>query len=98
MAKRKAVGGRDPREELITLVNALVTHDFGGDYDACFSAYDGDKDKRINWGELTKLLSDAGVGSRWTRRFYVEGVFKELDANKDGFIERSEFSLSFDVR
>jgi hypothetical protein len=78
-------------KELKDKVGGLVKNKFGGDYKKAFDAYDSNKDGAIDAAELGKLLEDAGVGKPWTRPMWVSGIMKEMDKNKDGKIQWSEF-------
>lgn len=84
------------RDELVAKVTALVAREHGGDWRKAFAKYDADKDARISWDELADLLTAAKVGGKWTLRLFVGGVFRELDADADGFISWAEFEAAFD--
>ena len=79
------------KQELTDKVAALVRGRFGGDYGKAFAHYDADGDGRIDRGELTRLLEDAGIGSWLTRGAWASGIVAALDADKDGTISGPEF-------
>jgi len=76
--------------ELTDKVTRLIQDRFGGDYSKAFAHYDSDGDGRIDRGELTRLLEDAGIGNWLTRGAWVAGVVAALDADKDGTISGPE--------
>lgn len=82
-------------QELVGKIQTLMRDKFGG-VDAparrkLFDAYDGDGNGQITGDELTRLLSDAGVGNGLTRGFWVKGVMAKLDADKSSTISYAEF-------
>jgi hypothetical protein len=90
------MASEENRRELEEKVTALVAIRFGGDYRAAFGHYDADGDGAISKAELTTLLTDAGVGSGWTRWAWASGVMAELDTNGDGVIAWAEFEAVFE--
>ncbi len=82
----------EQKNELRDKVGKLVTDQFEGDYHKAFAHYDSDvKDGHITKRELTKLLSDAGVGNWLTRSAWASGIIAEMDTDKDGSISEAEF-------
>jgi hypothetical protein len=82
-------------EELKAKVGALVGNKFGGDYKKAFDHYDTDHDGGITKSELTRLLSDAGVGNSLTRGTWASRIIEKLDKNGDSKIEWDEFESVF---
>ena len=85
----------DHERELKQKVGALVQSRFGGDMKKAFAHYDSDKNGSISKGELTQLLSDAGVGSGLTRGMWASGIIGKLDGDGDGAISWGEFDSVF---
>lgn len=83
------------KEELIAAVTKHVKDSFDGDWKRAFDHYDADDDGGVEWGELSQLLVDSGVGSKWTLKLYLAAVFRELDRNRDGKITWTEFETAF---
>lgn len=81
--------------ELKTKVGALVGKKFSGDYKKAFEHYDANHDGGVDKGELTNLLSDAGVGNGFTRGAWAKAIIAKLDSNGDGAIEWTEFESVF---
>ncbi len=86
------MASEENRRGLGEKVEALVKSQFGGDYRAAFGHYDADRDGSISKDELKALLSDAGVGSGWTRWAWAAWIIEELDANGDSVISWPEFA------
>ncbi|MCE9529599.1 MAG: EF-hand domain-containing protein [Planctomycetes bacterium] len=84
------------KQELREKMAAVVGARFGGDYEAAFRSYDADHDGAIEKDELKSLLSDAGVGSMWTRWAWAAGIIKEMDADTDERITWPEFAAAFE--
>ena len=86
------------KEELEAKVNALCMKRYGDTSPASmkklFMAYDKNGDGAINKKELKELLADADVGNSFTRGMWVDGVVKEIDADKDGFLVWEEYAAS----
>jgi len=86
------------KEELEAKVNALCMKRYGDTSPASmkklFMAYDKNGDGAINKKELKELLADADVGNSFTRGMWVDGVVKEIDADKDGFLVWEEYAKS----
>lgn len=79
-------------EEVINGIQKLVESQYSGDYRKAFDAYDSNKDGTLSSDELTGVLVDADIGSRFSRWLYVRGIIKELDMlNTNGSIEWEEF-------
>ena len=81
--------------ELKDKVGALVSKKFGGDFQTAFAHYDADKDGGVSKAEITKLLSDAGVGNALTRGAWASGILSKLDRDENGSIEWAEFQSVF---
>lgn len=82
---------QDPNvRELVTKITRLVQRSFHGDGQAAFNHYAG-ADGKVNRDELSRLLSDAGIGNMFTRGAWVSGIMERVDASKDGKISWSEF-------
>ena len=97
-ASERAYAEDDHERELKTKVSALVANKFGGDYKKAFAHYDTDGDGAISKGELSDLLSDAGVGSGLTRGIWASKIIEKLDTSADKKIEWSEFEAVFTAR
>lgn len=83
---------QEQKNEIRDKVSRLVRDQFGGDYHKAFDHYDSDvKDGKISGPELSKMLSDAGIGNWLTRSTWAAGIIAELDTNKDGSISEAEF-------
>jgi hypothetical protein len=91
----QAVEEDDNVKELKAKVGALVTSKYGGDYKTAFDHYDADKDAGIKKDEIIKLLEDAGVGNRFTRGAWANGILKKLDKGQDGKVQWDEFQAVF---
>jgi hypothetical protein len=85
----------DREKELKQKVGALVQKRFGGDFKQAFEHYDADKDGGVSKAEISKLLSDAGVGNGLTRGAWASGILKKLDRDENGAIEWVEFESVF---
>ena len=83
------------RQEIDDKVTALVKTRFGGDYRAAFAHYDADGNGTIDKDELKALLSDAGIGSGFTRWAWAKGIMGEVDTSGDGGISWAEFETVF---
>lgn len=77
--------------ELTTKVQRLVERRFQGDGRAAFDHYAG-ADGQVNRDELSRLLSDAGVGNFITRGAWVSGIMERVDGNGNGKISWGEFN------
>ncbi|MFO0728811.1 MAG: EF-hand domain-containing protein [Myxococcota bacterium] len=73
----------DHERELVTKIGALVQRDFGGDNRAAFNHYAG-SDHQVSRDELSRLLSDAGIGNFLTRGSWVSGIMDRLDGPPNG--------------
>jgi hypothetical protein len=87
---------QDPRtQELVGKVGRLVSRSFQGDTRAAFNHYAG-SDGQVDRLELSRLLEDAGIGSGFTRAFWVDGIMERVDqaptGNGNGKISWPEFS------
>jgi len=91
------VASDENKQELRNQLTALVAERFAGDSRAAFAHYDSNHDGLISKDELKVLLSEAGVGSRWTRWAWAAGIVEELDENGDGLISWTEFAAVFEV-
>jgi hypothetical protein len=79
----------DPREqEVIDKIMALGQSQYNGDARAMFMHYA--PDGLANRDAVMQLFTDAGVGFRFTRWLYVQGVFAALDKDHDGLISEAE--------
>lgn len=93
---RLAQQSEDPNvRELTTKIARLVDRDYSGDTRAAFNHYAGG-DGLVSSSELSRLLSDAGVGNFLTRGAWVSGIMERLDqspnGNGDGKISWGEFN------
>jgi Ca2+-binding EF-hand superfamily protein len=84
----------DARTEVIEKVTRLVAVRFDGDWRDAFDEYDHNGDGKINGEELTKMLAEAGVGSRLTRSMWVRGVIESMDGDLDQCISWDEFQAA----
>lgn len=84
----------DRREEAIAKVTALVDARYGGSWEAAWLIYDRDGDDRITRPELIELLSDAGIGSVFTRGSWASGIIDAIDRNGDKVISLAEFKAA----
>jgi Ca2+-binding EF-hand superfamily protein len=82
----------EQRRELIDKVARLVADRFGNDHHKAFGHYDRDGDEAISRDELLELLADAGVGNRFTRGWWADGILAELDVSKDGKVGLAELA------
>ena len=78
------------KQQLKEKITRLVDDRFNGDLDKAFRHYDGDGDGKINPGELTELLKDAGIGNWLTRGQWVKAIVDALDVDRDGAISKEE--------
>lgn len=87
-------------KELKTKVKSLVNREFQGSYRDAFDHYDALdlKNNKIDRKSLRHLLKDAKVGKPWTRGGWVEGVFLQLDSNRDSQISGDELMKFFDSK
>lgn len=83
----------DPREqELIDKVTALCRDRFSSDWLLMFTNYsESGFGERIALPGVVSLLTDAGVGSRWTRSAWGRALIGKLDTNEDARISWGEF-------
>jgi Ca2+-binding EF-hand superfamily protein len=91
------MANEEKKQEIDEKVTALVKTRFGGDYRAAFAHYDADGNGVISKDELKALLSDAGIGSSWTRWAWAKGIMGEVDTSGDGSISWEEFAAVFEV-
>jgi Ca2+-binding EF-hand superfamily protein len=91
------MANEEKRREIDEKVTALVKSRFGGDYRAAFARYDADGNGVITKDELKTLLSDAGIGSVWTRWAWAKGIMGEVDTGGDGGISWDEFAAVFEA-
>ena len=89
------MANEEKRQEIDEKVTALVKTRFGGDYRAAFAHYDTDGNGTIDKDELKALLSDAGIGSGFTRWARAKGIMGAVDTNADGGISWAEFEAVF---
>jgi Ca2+-binding EF-hand superfamily protein len=89
------MANEEQKQEIGDKVKALVRARFGGDYRAAFGHYDADGNGVISKDELKALLSDAGIGSGWTRWAWAGGIMGEVDTSKDGNVSWDEFAAVF---
>jgi len=59
-----------------------------------FMSYDADGDGKISKPELKEMLSDAGIGNWVTRGYWVDGIFDELDSDRDGKLTWEEYLVA----
>ena len=85
------------QREVDEKVTALVKSRFGGDYRAAFAHYDTDGNGVISKDELKALLSDAGIGSGWTRWAWAGGIMDVVDTSGDESISWAEFAAVFEA-
>ena len=71
-------------------VRDYVGRAFGGSYKKAFDHY-GARDGRVDKDELMALLSDAGVGTMFTRAEWAKTLLAKLDGDKDHEIAWGEF-------
>lgn len=94
---RRASVGESNEEELSRKINALADARYGGHGTAemkeLFLSYDGNGDGCADKGEVKALLKDAGIGNSLTRGLWVDGVFKQLDADGSGCITWEEYRI-----
>lgn len=88
----------DTRQELIAKLERHVDAAYDGDYRKAFDHYDRDGDGRVAIDELHDLLTDAGVGTRWTWKIWARGIMDALDSDKDGKISWPEFDLVLNAK
>lgn len=83
----------DERErELVEKVTALCHERFHSDYALMFTNYsEAGAGERIALPGVVSLLTDAGVGSRWTRSAWGRALIGKLDTNEDARISWGEF-------
>jgi len=79
------------RDELLSKMQHLADTRFMGSVEKMLVHYDKNKDDKYNRQELGQLLQDANVGTRLTRNRWIDGIFAQLDSNRDGYISREEF-------
>ena len=85
----------DPRvKAFATKVKRLVDTRFKGDLKRAFAHYDKNKDGGVDHSEMWKFLGDARVGNFITRGFWINGIMKRLDTNKDKKIAFSEMQAA----
>jgi Ca2+-binding EF-hand superfamily protein len=80
-------------QEVRDRLAALVKNQFNGDAQAAFAHYDRDGDGKISRDHLCLLCEDAGIGNRFTRGRWVDGIMEKVDKDGDGFISKAELSL-----
>src|SRR5207253_1711340 len=71
-------------------VNTLVQNRFGGDSQRAFNHYAQGRPE-VSREQVSKLLSDADVGSFVTRGAHTSGVMDRFDTNRSGGISWQEF-------
>lgn len=85
---------RDPRKEVIEKFTALVWREFKGDWRALFLHFSNGSEVLKRPG-LEAACIAAGFDEDWRLNFYVAGIFKVMDANRDGGISWPEFQVKF---
>lgn len=90
------------KDELEAKVNALADAKFGGHTTAkikqLFLSYDGNGDGCANRDEVKAMLADADVGNFITRGYWVDGIFDQLDANKNDCITWDEYRVGSGIK
>lgn len=81
----------DRRQEVIEKIGALVKSRFGGDLKTAFDSYDSEKSGSLSGDEVYAVLSDAGIGNRFTRGMYVKEIIRTIDTNEDAEVSWDEF-------
>jgi hypothetical protein len=81
-------------QELTDKLTALVNGPpYNGDYNAVFAHYAG-PDNLVDKNGLTILLTDAGIGNRFTRSFWESGIMAQLDTDHDGKLSLDEIKTA----
>jgi Ca2+-binding EF-hand superfamily protein len=85
-----------PEIELVTKVRNLLVQKHGNDSVASlqksFYAYDRNNSGRLEADELAQVLTDAGIGNKFTRGMWVKGILAKLDQDRDDAITWDDFS------
>ena len=83
------------KEELISKISALLRKKYGntseGSQKRLFDEHDRDSDGQIDTDELAALLTEAKVGNRISRGFWVRGIMGQMDTDGDGKISWPEY-------
>ena len=92
------VAGEAEERDLQQKINALTVSRYGAvsldTTKKLFLSYDADGDGKISKAELKKLLEDAGIGNWITRGYWVDGVFDELDKDRDNKLTWEEYLVA----
>lgn len=92
------VSGEAEARELEQKFDALTIDRYGAvnleNTKKLFMSYDADGDSKINKVELKSMLTDAGIGNWITRGYWVDGIFDELDRDRDDKLTWEEYLVA----